>query len=144
MPWGLMDCVLEASGLCQAALHALGKQDIDVRRAVLWMLYSFLGALDEHRQRPAMAVLVGGDVVELTLGHLADAGRDDVSGGVAFLCVYLNDPGARERMCTPGSVNQLINWIAKWLLEVREVAPRSGKKRQKRRWVASVGKGRGC
>jgi hypothetical protein len=95
------------------------KQMTSVSGRVLTMLYVFFETLCKDSHPAAMAVLVEGGAVELTVGHVAEAGLDIPRLGLEMFCLYVKDPAARDRMSAPQVVNQLIQWIAKWLPEVR-------------------------
>ncbi len=111
--------VLMAAGLCQAALQALRRQITTVSGRTLALLHTFFKGLSSKSQSSAMTVLVAGDVVELAMAHLADAGSDNIQCGVHMLEHFRADSRGRERLCAPRVVDQLMKWIAKWLAEVR-------------------------
>jgi hypothetical protein len=108
-------------GLCSAALQALRKQHRAVSTKTLAMLSTFLNSLSMTSRARALEELLAGDIVELTMGHLADAGPDQIQFGVESFEQFLGSALGRERLCAPGLVDQLMKWIAKWFAEVRVV-----------------------
>jgi hypothetical protein len=111
--------VLGPAGLCQAAAEGLRKQNRDVSWTVLAMLFTFFECLSTQSCPVAMAVLVEGGAVELTVGHMTEAGLDIQDSGVQMCAHYFSDPRAVERMCAPGMVDRLMKWVPTWLAEVR-------------------------
>jgi hypothetical protein len=107
-----------AAGLCQAAVEALRKQNRDVGDKVLAMFSTFCASLSKESLSAAIAVLVEAGAVELTVGHMTEAGLEIPVYGLQVYSYYIHDPGARDRMCAPGVVDQLMKWFAKWLPEV--------------------------
>ncbi len=112
-------CFEVAAGLCEAALQALRKGLKAVERAVLCMLVRFTQALDGSSLTEAMGVLVAGNIVKLTMDHMAKAGPDMVVCGTALFKHFFDDPVGRERLCVPGTMAQMMKWIAKWCAKVR-------------------------
>ncbi len=117
-----------AAGLCQAAVEALRKQNRDVGDKVLAMFSTFFTSLSKGSHSAAMAVLVEGGAVELTVGHMTGAGLDIPVCLLQVYLYYIHDPGARDRMCAPGVKDQLMKWFGKWLPKVRRVLFSGGHK----------------
>jgi hypothetical protein len=92
---------------------------------LLDVLCDFHNNLSPHLRSAAVAVLVAGNAVELTL-DLMEAEVDVPNNGVAMFAIFLADPEGQKRMCEPGAVNQLIRWIARRLLKVRNIIVRWG------------------
>ncbi len=113
-----------AAGFCQAAVHILRKPGKRMHTRLFGMLMSFLPCLTPRNAPAAMAVLVPGGIVELTMGHMGEAGQNELMAGLTLFKNLSEDPGARERLCMPGMVDQLASWIAKWLREVRATTGR--------------------
>jgi hypothetical protein len=110
--------LLPAAGLSQAALVALTRQNRAVTGRVLAMLYMFSLLLPKSSDPVARAVLVEGGAVELTGAYLTEAGLDIPEYALEFYLTCLTIPQAREKLCAPATVDQLIKWFAKWLLKV--------------------------
>ncbi len=85
---------------------------------ILGNLMSFIMCLSAEKFPAAMAVLVPGGIVELTMGQMAKAGQSELLVGLTLFKYLSMDPAAQERLCKPGMVDQLTGWIAKWLPEV--------------------------
>jgi hypothetical protein len=68
-----------------------------------------------------MAVLVEGGAVELTVSYVAEAGLDIPRLGLEMFWQYVKDPAAQDHMAAPRIVDQLMQWLAKWLPAVRAV-----------------------
>jgi hypothetical protein len=81
------------------------------------MLVNFLGHLSTIFYAKALAVLVEGNVVEFTVGHIVKTGVKS-SGAVVLPCFWVLFEG-QKRMCAPGVMDQLIAWIAESLQSVR-------------------------
>jgi hypothetical protein len=113
-----------AAGLCQAAVQALKKQDKDVTGKVLAMLFVFFECLSIQSRPAAMAMLVEAGAVEITVGHIIEAGLDIPRSGLEMCVSYMNNPGALDRMCAPGMVEQLMTWFATRLPVVRRLITR--------------------
>ncbi len=114
------------AGLCHAALHALAHRPQKTHDIVLRILDRFIPAITpphnhEEAYFAAMAVLVPGQYVELTMRHMAQAGPDMLTCGLALFKYCLSDAAARERLCCPRTMDQLMNWLVKWLPQVRRV-----------------------
>jgi hypothetical protein len=86
---------------------------------LLFMLLRFYRSLPKPLQSTAVAVLVGGNAVELTVQIMASAGKDSLGHGVPMLVLFLANDQGRERMCTRSIAGQVIMCAANWLLEVR-------------------------
>jgi hypothetical protein len=82
------------------------------------MLMSFMPCLTDQNAPAAMAVLVPGGIVELKMGHMAKAGQGEDIAGLTLFKYLSKQPSARERLCKPAIVDQLTEWITKWLREV--------------------------
>lgn len=80
-------------------------QPPEVREQVLWMLYRFCMCLSNRSREAAMAVLLEGNVVELTMGNMADI---RLHFGLDLFEYFFEDPGARARICVPAVADQLI------------------------------------
>jgi hypothetical protein len=115
----VMLAVSTTAGLCEAAVEALRRDSSDVTGRVLAMLFIFFRRLPRESRTAAMAVLVAGGAVELTVAYMAEVGLDIPKWGLEMLMYYTDDPCARERMCAPGMVDQIIKWFARWLPPVR-------------------------
>ncbi len=75
-------------------------------------------SLSRDDQVPALAEMVSVDAMELTFATMDEAGPDIDGHGVELLRCFLVISEAEERF-TQRFRGQLIQWIAKWLLEVR-------------------------
>jgi hypothetical protein len=90
-----------------------------VRTNLLGMLVQFMESLSgDSLQSAAVARLVAGGAVELTMGHMADAGQDELVCGIQLFEHFLSDDHGREKMNAPAARDQLVKWIAKWLPKV--------------------------
>jgi hypothetical protein len=84
------------------------------------MLVTFFSLLSPRLHPAATAVLVEANVVELT-ADLIEADEDLPNTGVAPFTVFLAHPDGQQRMCSKWIVERMIRWIAKQLLEVRNI-----------------------
>jgi hypothetical protein len=89
-----------------------------MRKSLLDMLVIFIAHLSDHLCPAVMSVLVAADAVELRL-ELTENEEDMPTNGVLMFNFLLLNPEGRKRMCSQGAVDQLIRWIAKRLLTVR-------------------------
>ncbi len=105
------------AGLCGALLRPLVFDNQDLHEAVLSMLVNFLCCLSPRSYVTALAVLVDGNVVELTMGHLMKTGV--MRSGLVMLSKFWVLPEGQKRMCAPGVMDKLIAWIAESLQSVR-------------------------
>jgi hypothetical protein len=108
-----------AAGLCEAFLGILRKGDKAMHTQILGNLTSFILCLTDRNFPAAMAILVPGGIVELTMGQMAKAGQGQLLVGLTLFKYLSKDPAAQERLSKPGMVDQLTKWIAKWLPQVR-------------------------
>jgi hypothetical protein len=97
----------------------LRKRDKAMHMQMLVNLMSFILCLSGQDLLTALAVLVPGGIVEITMGQMANAEKGEMLVGVTLFRYLAKEPGAWERLCKPGMVDQLIKWIAKWLPQVR-------------------------
>ncbi len=82
------------------------------------MLVTFIKSLPRDSFHAAIATVVAADVVELTMGHMGDAGQDELICGIKFVELFLTDHDGQERLSMPETREQLMKWLAKWLPEV--------------------------
>jgi hypothetical protein len=86
------------------------------------MLYVFLRSLSPNSRRAAVAELVEGNVVELALAYMVQAGVNvHQHVPLSLLPLLLDDAVGRERILAHTNVSQLIKAVANLLLEVRDV-----------------------
>lgn len=103
----------------KAALEALKKQIPGTHRSILNMLDMFFGSLSDHFLPGAMATLLPGGLMEITMAHMADAGADELVCAVGLFKTYLRFPVGQEEVRAPVVKDRLIKWIGRFLLEVR-------------------------
>jgi hypothetical protein len=108
--------------LLPAALQALRTEPKGVGGKVIIMLIQFFTSFPSQRHPAAMAVLVPGDAVELTVRYMVETGPDMHPSVVDLMLDFMDDTRGKERMCVPGLVNQLVKGFAKWLPKVRIIA----------------------
>ncbi len=113
-------CLVPA-GLCQAAVHALKKENKAVRGKVVSILAVFFARLDDRFHHAAMAVLVTGGAVELAMGHMVETGLELLLYGEELFNDFFDDPRGQDRVCTGAVADPLIKWAAKWLPQVRNM-----------------------
>jgi hypothetical protein len=112
------------AGLCQAALCTLRKPDKGMHTQVVQILVLFIKGLSDPALATAMAVLVPGGIVEITMAHIVKAEARDVMDRLTLLKYFPKDPRAREAICKPHIVSQLMKWIAERLPTVRRLGCR--------------------
>ncbi len=79
----------------------------------------FLPSMSEHCLPAAMAELVRGGVVELTVELMTAGELDMFACGLVLVPQYVKDALGQQTMCAPRLVDQLVKWIAKWIKKVR-------------------------
>ncbi len=107
------------AGICEAIVQGLGVVSKRVRMKVLSMTALFLNYLSLHLRPAALAVLVAGDVLELTFQEMLEGGEAMHGIAVPLLTLFCTDLGPGERLCAPPLVDPLMSWIEEWLLKVR-------------------------
>lgn len=117
---------MSAAGLCQAALHILKDGAKSKHAETLRIVWRFIMAVvppigSHQTYSAAMALLVSGGCVELTVAHVAEAGPDMLIFGVRLFNHFLRDSRAQERMCAPRMVDSIMKWLSKGLSQVRNV-----------------------
>jgi hypothetical protein len=90
---------------------------------MLDLLFTFLQCPSAQSYPAAMAVLLEGGAVELTVGHMTEAGLDIPGFGIEMFHHFLKDPPGRNRVSAPGVVSPLMKWTAEWLPKVRLLTP---------------------
>jgi hypothetical protein len=113
--------MVRGAGLCGASLRAFKFKNDLLHTFVLEMLIRFLDNLSEESQETASAVLVAGNIVELTLEHMVKTGGDVSSSVVLLLSRFWLISDGQQRMCTQGLTEQLLQWIAERLQMVGNV-----------------------
>ncbi len=104
-------------------VHVLKGRTDSVHGDVLRILGILMPPLSEANPSAAAAavlVLVEGGAVELTIAHMAKAGKDWGLPALGLLEDYLAHGSARDRMCAPAVVIQLTKWFAARLKKVRD------------------------
>ncbi len=108
-----------AAGLCQAAVKAARRKSKLVRKKVLYTLPLYVDALSTDLGEGAMTLLVAGGIVELAVRHLVEAGSSE-DGCLLGLMQHLTaNPQGRDRLSSKGVGDQLMQWVAKRLVQVR-------------------------
>ncbi len=110
-----------AAGLCQAVVKAVRTKSWTVCDKVLRMLLVFIEHLSPDLRQAAVTILVAGGVVERAVRHLVEKGPATDGYLVELLCFLAEKPQAGERLSSKGVVDQLVHWIAKWLVKVRDM-----------------------
>jgi hypothetical protein len=106
------------AGLCEAVLPVVVKfNNWDLHEIVLSMLVNFLGCLPKRFYDLALAVLLEGNIVELTVGHIINRGV--TSSGSVMLPLFWVLAEGQKRICAPGVMDKLIACIAESLHSVR-------------------------
>ncbi len=113
----------ENAGLCKAVLPALKSQIKGTHGSMTEMLYHFIKALPPKSLAPALTVLLNGGLLELTMGHIANAGPDEIQYAVGLFGFMARHPFAQEDLAKKAMLEQLTQWVAKWLVEVRKMLP---------------------
>ncbi len=108
--------------MCKAILPALKCQIKGTQASMYDMLFHFTMYLSAAKSAPAaLEVLLNGGALELTMGHMANAGPDEVEAAVGLLTQFSRHPFGHERMSKKGMLDQLIHCFAKWSFEVRSM-----------------------
>jgi hypothetical protein len=109
-------CAVAVAGLCKAILPALKCHIKGTQTSMFNMLSYFAMFLSDDSAPAALAVLLNGGVLELTMAHMANAGPEEVQAAQVLFIWFSNHPFGLERMSKKGMVDQLTQWVAKWLL----------------------------
>lgn len=103
-----------------AVIQALRKEIKGTRGTLLDLLHVFTEL--HGRCHPAsMAMLVEGGVVEFAVAYLANSGWEGIESRLGLLSSFMTHPGGRERLCTLGVTDQLMQWIVTRLSQVRSL-----------------------
>lgn len=87
---------------------------------VLTTLADHYVSLPSRDQPAALAQLLAGNAVELTVGHMTEAGLDMkwLDDRLDIFHFFLDDAEGRERLCKRTLADQLMKWFAIALPEV--------------------------
>jgi hypothetical protein len=91
-------------------------------KTILDVLSHFIQSLSTEELRySAVTVLLSGGFLEVTMAHMANTGQDEVPLAVGLYNYILQHPDGRDELSKKGMTDQLIQWTAKWLSEVRDM-----------------------
>ncbi len=119
---------MSAAGLCEAAASALKRKPKGMQGKLLGMLGLLLRQLCKADQKEALAPLLAGNVVELTVEEVVKNGLGMHEGCLLdILHLAAEYPQGQRRLSAPAVVKQLIKAAAGWLLQVHHMlASRKG------------------
>jgi hypothetical protein len=88
---------------------------------MLHMVFHFLLYLSDNSLLPALTLLLSGGLLELTMAHMVNAGADEVTCAGGLFSFFLKHPSGQEGMCMEAMLDQIMQWIVRWLVEVRDM-----------------------
>ncbi len=109
--------------MCKAVLPALRSQIKGTQARIFNMLLHFMRPMSDDTHPPALTVLLSNGILDLAMVHMADAGANEIPCAVGLFQQFLRHPWGQERMSKKAMMDQVIQWIAKWLSEVRDSGP---------------------
>jgi hypothetical protein len=112
-----------AAGLCKALLQALQLDIRGTHRSMFDMLSKFVRCLSGSGSYIlGMTAMSNSGVVELVAAHLVHAHVEETICGVVLCSEFLGEWG-RDRLAALGTVDQVMKWVARCLVEVRSRPP---------------------
>jgi hypothetical protein len=117
-----------AAGLRAAAVKALGRQADGMTTKAVCMLVSFMRMLSPKYHEAALKVLLVGNVLQLTVGQLPNTEGNTLGCALEILELFVDYLRTQNKVIEEEIAKNLFSGAAKLLLEVRNMAVRSGKR----------------